>query len=115
MKRPTYISIREAAKKSKRAAIKSGIQKYLYLMSLSPGQLKKLPENFIRQQGCAICERYVGTKKCPLFPGCGSNCIDEWKEMYSAWSSHRNNTYSDFDYHKFITYATKIYLKLLEL
>lgn len=109
MKRPTYKSIRKAAKKSKRAAIKSGIQKYLYLMSLTPEQVKKLSDKFLTEDGCAICIRYMNTENCPFKPGCRapSWCIPEWGKLKDA--------HTDEDYHKFITYATKIYLILLEL
>lgn len=114
MKRPTYKSIREAAKKSKRAAIKSGIQKYLYLMSLSPEQVKKLPAKFLRENGCAICLRNTNSDNCPLKLNC-NGCIDEWQKMYSAWKDCCGFYSTNETYHKFITYTTKIYLKLLEL
>ncbi len=121
MKRPTYKSIQEAAKKSKRAAKKSSLQKYLYLLQLSPDEVKNISLKFLCSDGCAICVRYDGTKRCPLDVNCNGDCIDEWNDMKNAWEGHRNyskefSTYpDDYYYNKFIAYATKVYLKLLEL
>jgi len=121
MERPTYKSIQEAAKKSKRAAIKSSKEKYLYLLSLTSGQLKRIPEEFLRESGCAICIRHTNSltnklrNKCPFKLNCYGNCIKEWVKMYKAWDVHCTVTYTDEYYYKFITYAAKIYLKLLEL
>lgn len=116
MKRPTYESICEAAKKSKRAAIKSSREKYVYLMSLTPAQLKKISLTFLETDGCAICLRY--TRNCPLKPSCpdGYGCISEWQDMKSAWENYCDSpSWKDQYYYEFITYAAKIYLKLLEL
>ena len=117
MRRPTYKSIEEAAKKSKRAAIKSSREKYLYLLSLTPKGLKRVSEKFLREEGCAICVRITIPKKnCPLKLNCRGNCVDEWTNMYSAWNCHKSGfTNDDSNYYKFITHATKIYMKLLEL
>ncbi len=115
MKRPTYESIREAAKKSKRAAIKSSREKYLYLLSLTPEQLRKIRFKFLEAGGCAICLRYDNVG-CPLKCNCGSSgCVVEWQHMKRAWENHCAYEYADEYYYKFITYAAKIYLKLLEL
>ncbi len=117
MKRPTYKSIQEAAKKSKRAAIKNSIQKYLYLMGLSPKQVRTLPKSSLHN--CALCLRYNGDSNncCPLQLNC-DGCIPEYQSMCAAWRHYRKPEIfhnSEQYYYKFITYATKIYLKLLEL
>lgn len=118
MRRPTYESIREAAKRSKRAAIKSSLQKYTYLLSLSSDEVKKLSLKFLCRDGCAICMRYDSSHKCPLELDCKGYCITEWGRMRIAWENLRNaDIYDDTDayYYKFLAYAAKIYIKLLEL
>ncbi len=113
MKKPTYKSIEEAAKKSKRAAIKSGKQKYLYLMSLTQDQVKKLSQKFLQHDGCAVCLRYRNGKNCPFEFDC-QGCISEWQNMFRAWTDFKRHGLTD-DYHEFITYAAKVYLKLLRI
>lgn len=118
MRRPTYKSIRDAAKKSKRAAIKSSQQKYLYLLGLSSKQVKGLSRRFLQQSGCAICIRYVENGRCPLAPNCYGDCIIEWQEMMAGSDRlcEPLNSHLHKDcYHKFLVNAAKIYIKLMEL
>lgn len=117
MKRPSYSLIHTAARESKRAAIKSSREKYLYLLQLSPKGLKRIPQKFLQECGCAICMR-SGSRKmaCPLKLNCFGVCIPEWEKMFNAWEKHKT-AIPDYDsyYCEFITYAAKIYLKLLEI
>lgn len=116
MKRPTYELIREAAQKSKRAAVKSSREKYLYLLQLSPEELKRISLKFLCSDGCAICIRYDGTGECPLLSNCDGDCISEWNVMRFAWENYCDPVTSNSShYFEFITYVAKIYLKLLEI
>lgn len=125
IKRPTYKSIQIAAKKSKRAALKLSIDKYLYLMTLTPKQIKKLPKNYLYQEGCAICIRYLYTNyPCPL-KGClcTDSCIREWVDLTNAQESIRDSeqvscnipwSHGDYDLLKFRAAVSQIYVKLMK-
>ena len=117
MKRPTYKSIREAARKSDRAALDSSIQKYLYLLQLSISRVRNLSERFLADNGCAMCQRHpTDPRSCPLKKRCKGDCIPEWKYMNSA-----KNRLSAFpclqptdEYNEFMYNASKILTKLLK-
>ena len=116
MKRPTFKSIKEAAKKSKRAAIKSGLDKYMYLMSLTEDEVRKLTSKFLGMEGCAVCLRYSGASyPCPLRDKkCIGGCISDWTQL-NAQHSLLEETDCDYYYQRFIFYAVQIYVKLLKL
>lgn len=111
MIRPTIKSMHKAAKKSKRAAIDSGIQKYVYLLQLDGVDWTKFISGGNSSLGylaeCALCRRFPGKKKCPLWEKCGGECIPEWHKMNAAC---RNVDYSQFIYN-----AGLILIRLLKL
>ncbi|HDY86675.1 MAG TPA: hypothetical protein ENH82_00995 [bacterium] len=115
MRRPTYKSIKEAAKKSQRAALDSSIEKYVYLLQLSMNEVWKLPVKVLCDRGCAICLRYRHVEKtCPLNTNCKGDCIPEWKEMVVAKEAIRADAGLE-SYYKFMYYAGQILVKLLRL
>ena len=118
MKRPAKKQAKEAAEKSKRAALDSGIYKYRYMMQLTLEQLKNLPKDFLYADYCALCERYnhLG-RMCPLRDvDCKGTCVSEWREMSNALESLKNTTLNEEHYYNyFMSNCAQIYIKLLKL
>lgn len=120
MEKPTYEEIRDAAKKSKRAAIDISIKKYLYLLTLTKKQIQVLPFTFLKADGCALCYRYMNSGyECPLGQyRCSTfncDCIEEWRDMYDAYTKMKEHPDWGSFHHRFIFNATKIYICLLKL
>ncbi len=113
MKRPTYKSIKEAAEKSKRAALDSSIQKYVYLLSLTPDEIRALPSKFLDENGCAICQRDTAGKRCPLKHPCDGVCTSDYNIMKLVFRKRFNS--NEYKHYKFMYYAGRILIKLLRL
>lgn len=110
----TEQSVINAAKKSKQAALESGIKKYTYFATCAYTQFRAITKCEIQAYYCALCERYAGNTrwKCPLLGDfCDDttvkSCTHEWSKLAAAYDA---GMYTDFQ-----LYASAILVKLLKL
>jgi len=121
MKPVTQKQVKEAAQKSKRAAVKISIEKYIYLIICSIDKLKKLPDDFLYGCYCGLCKRYIKEgKNCPLKKNCEGMCIDEWGKMKRAYDIIIANSEiflkdKSYYYNKFLFNAIQILRKLIDI
>lgn len=90
LKQVTLKEVREAAAKSKRAAIRCEIKNWQYLHSKSLAELGSRRESYMLNRFCALCQRYRGCyrkrRPCPLakFKQRGDSCIPLWSKAHLA-------------------------------